>query len=229
MNDVPRRFHAVVFDFDYTLADSSRGIVACVNHALGALNLPVVTAERACRTIGLTLPETFARLAGEGEAGRSPDFVRAFVAKADEIMNANTVLVAPARQAVTALLARGLRLAIVSTKYRYRIEDFLRREGLLDAFGVIVGLEDVAVPKPEPSGLLAAIARLGTRAQAALYVGDSVVDALTAQRAGVAFAAVLSGMTARYDFAPYPAYAILETVADVPQLVCREDGQRPKR
>ena len=27
---------AVLFDFDYTLADSSEGIVVCMNHALGA-------------------------------------------------------------------------------------------------------------------------------------------------------------------------------------------------
>ena len=27
----------ILFDFDYTLADSSDGIVACINHALGEL------------------------------------------------------------------------------------------------------------------------------------------------------------------------------------------------
>ena len=30
----PRRFQSVVFDFDYTLADSSVGVIECMNYAL---------------------------------------------------------------------------------------------------------------------------------------------------------------------------------------------------
>jgi phosphoglycolate phosphatase-like HAD superfamily hydrolase len=39
-------FHAIVFDFDYTLADSSAGAVECINFALGRMGLPAVPAER---------------------------------------------------------------------------------------------------------------------------------------------------------------------------------------
>ena len=35
-------FTSVIFDFDYTLADSSCGEVECVNYALRAMNLPPV-------------------------------------------------------------------------------------------------------------------------------------------------------------------------------------------
>ena len=34
-------YRTVLFDFDYTLGDSSRGLVASVNAALTALNYPV--------------------------------------------------------------------------------------------------------------------------------------------------------------------------------------------
>ena len=45
-------------------------------------------------------------------------------------------------------------------------EDLLRREDLLDAFAVIVGETDVAHHKPDPEGLLTAMAALGVQRDA---------------------------------------------------------------
>jgi len=50
---------AVIFDFDYTLADSSKGIIECINYALRELGLNSVTTDAACETIGLSLGDTF--------------------------------------------------------------------------------------------------------------------------------------------------------------------------
>ena len=38
-------FKAVIFDFDYTLADSSEGVVECVNYALRGVGLPEANAR----------------------------------------------------------------------------------------------------------------------------------------------------------------------------------------
>ena len=46
--------HAMICDFDFTLADSSPGVVACVNEALAGLGLPPASAERIHATIGLS-------------------------------------------------------------------------------------------------------------------------------------------------------------------------------
>ncbi|NPV08459.1 MAG: HAD family hydrolase [Anaerolineae bacterium] len=212
-------YRAVVFDFDYTLVDSSEGILDCISYALDQLGLPAVSAERACRTIGLSLPEIFVELAGTEQAARSDEFGRLFVDRADRVMNEMTRLYPEARAAIEELLECGLRLGIVSTKYRYRIERFLESEGLRTAFAVVVGREDVPVPKPDPYGLVDAIARLGVVRQQALYVGDSVVDAETASRAGVDFVAVLSGATEAGEFGPYAPVAVLPSLAELPELL----------
>ena len=34
---------SVIFDFDYTLADSSEGVIECANYALGRLGLPAAS------------------------------------------------------------------------------------------------------------------------------------------------------------------------------------------
>ncbi len=48
-------YDAVILDFDYTLADSSPGIIACVNHALTKLGLPTASAEEIRPTIGIEM------------------------------------------------------------------------------------------------------------------------------------------------------------------------------
>jgi phosphoglycolate phosphatase len=212
-------FQTVIFDFDYTLADSSKGIIDCTNFALGKLGLATVADEVVCQTIGQSLPEMFRKLAGQQHIHRSHEFVRLFVQQADQIMVDHTVLFDSVPRTVDLLNQCGATLGIVSTKYRHRIETVLKRENLLDTFQVIVGGEDVSQHKPDPQGLLLAMNRLGSTPSNTLYVGDSVTDGETAMRAGVPFVAVLSGVTSRDDFDGWTVYRIVESVSEVPGLI----------
>jgi len=63
----------------------------------------------------------------------------------------------------------------------------LDRHGLLDHVDAVVGRDSVATHKPAPEPLLTAVDHLGAEPSAALFVGDSERDAVTAERAGVAF------------------------------------------
>jgi phosphoglycolate phosphatase len=207
---------AVVFDFDYTLADSSHGVVECVNFALGNLGLPAVPAEQVCQAIGLSLTDTFVSLVGERAAARGDELARLFVQRADEVMADLTVLYESVPRAVAVLKGQGLGLGIVSTKFRYRIESILKRQSVLDLFDVIVGGEDIPNHKSDPEGLRLAVGRLGCSPLDCVYVGDSVVDAETAKRAGVPFVAVLSGVTPREAFGAFDVCQVLERVSDLP-------------
>ena len=217
-----RRFDAVIFDFDYTLADSSSAVVDCAQGALRAMGLPVASEHAICRTIGLAIPETLAQLAGEEHRHRAAEFQQHWRRRSDEIMVAWTKIYPYVPTALEGLKGCGLTLGIVSTKFRHRIEAVLGREELAHHFDTIVGGEDVEAFKPDPRGLLTAVERLAVARQRVLYVGDSLTDAETAQRAGVAFTAVLSGMTAREEFAGYPVEAILGSAADLPGLVAAD-------
>jgi phosphoglycolate phosphatase len=194
------RFPVVIFDFDYTLADSSRGVLECINHAFKGMDLPKVAAEDAQRTIGLSLPNILVTLAGREQKDRVGEFARLFVEKADEVMTDLTEVFEEAPEVIRRLKAEGTTLGIVSTKFRRRIEEILGRVDLLEPFDIIVGGEDVSRHKPDPESLLAAVERLGGSPSGSLYVGDSVTDAETARRAGFPFAAVLNGVTTREEF-----------------------------
>ena len=107
---------------------------------------------------------------------------------ADQVMTAMTTVYEPAVGVLATMRARGVATAIVSTKYRYRIESILERAGLVGAVDVIVGGEDVTRHKPDPEGLQRALAGLGVESVDALYVGDHPVDGHAAARAGGAVA-----------------------------------------
>ena len=213
---------AVIFDFDYTLADSSQGAIECINFALDKMGLDQVSTEAACRTIGLSLSETFLSLAEHHEPFRCDEFHRLFVQRAEEVMSNLTTLYDAVPAMIDTLSEHGLRLGIVSTKYRRRINEILHREALLQGFQVVIGGEDVEQHKPHPEGLLEAIKKLECSAASTMYVGDSVVDAELAKRAGVPLIVVLSGVTPRDHFDSYEPLALLENISELPGFLLNQ-------
>ena len=206
---------AILFDFDFTLADSSDGIVACMNHALGRLGLPPAPADAVRRTIGLDLGTALGILAGDEWRAREEEFLEHFVRKADEVMVASTTFLPSAARVLRTLHDAGYRVGIVTTTYRHRVEDALERDGLRAFVDVIVGADDVPRPKPAPDGLLRAADLLGIPITNCIFVGDSVVDAMAAKALGVAFVAVLSGTTEEDAFVGYPVRVVLGGVGEV--------------
>ncbi len=210
---------AIIFDFDLTLADSTKGIIECVNFALERLNLPQADDERIKRTIGMSLEDTFLRLTGQANGQNVSLFASNFVKRADQVMVDLTSVFDSVSATTERLIEMGFELGIVSTKFRYRIEEILAREGLSNRFGVIIGGEDVAEHKPHPGALTTAISRMQMDASDVLYVGDSKVDALTAARAKVPFIAVLSGATSKVEFNEVPKIAVINDISALPRLL----------
>ena len=130
-----------------------------------------------------------------------------------------TVLYDTVPEMVQALRQRSLRLGIVSTKYRSRITGVLEREALLHGFEVVIGGDDVRQHKPHPQGLFEAIEKLECSPDAVVYVGDSVVDAELAKRAGVPLVVVLSGVTPREHFDTYQPIAVLDSIKELPKII----------
>ena len=91
-----------------------------------------------------------------------------------------------------ALIARGVKLGIVSNKI-----DFAVRELSAAYFGermqVAVGDDPSRRRKPAPDSVLEAMRRLDVTPEETVYVGDSDVDVLTARNAGVTCCAVSWG------------------------------------
>ena len=206
---------AVLFDFDLTLADSTAGATESANLALRSLGFDDVPAATVRRTIGLPLPESFRILTGSADPALCEQFTRLFVHRADEVMADLTEIYPTVPPLLRALREHRVLIGIVSTKFRYRIHEILRRADLIGLIGAIVGGEDVAIPKPHPDGILTGLAKLDVGRHSALYVGDHSVDALAARAAGVDFAGVLTGSTDRAVFSAHDVDDVLASVGDL--------------
>ncbi|MDE6794420.1 MAG: HAD-IA family hydrolase [Muribaculaceae bacterium] len=210
-----KEYEAYLFDFDYTLADSSRGIVMCFQDVLKRAGYSDISDDTIKRTIGLTLEEAFAEMTGVTDSETLARWRKEYVSIADKIMNDATVLFPEVAEVLATLRERGAKTGIISTKYRYRIENFLLRHFDSLPVDIIIGGEDVKTPKPSPEGVIEAMERLGVKPENVLYCGDSVVDASTAVNAGVDFAAILHGVTPRSVFEPLPHVLITNNLIDI--------------
>lgn len=210
-----KRYHTYLFDFDYTLADSSKGIVICFRNVLERHRHTGISDEQIKRTIGKTLVDSFSILTGIGDEAILEEYRKEYVKEADRFMTANTRLFPETVSVLQALKEKGANIGIISTKYRYRIMELAKNnipEGIID---LIVGGEDVKAAKPSPEGVFLALENLGTDKDTTLYIGDSIVDAETAQAAGMDFAGVLHGATTAEELEAYPHVAIMKDLTEL--------------
>ena len=155
------KYSTFIFDFDYTLADATNGIVSCFNHAFTKLDISECDRESIKRTVGLPLDKAFTELTKNKDEKMLNRFKILFREKADEVMSRSTVLYEGTAGILAKLKENGFGTGIVTTKYRYRIVETLNMHGILDLIDIVIGGEDVKEPKPSPEGLLLAIDRLG--------------------------------------------------------------------
>lgn len=210
-----KKYKAAVFDFDLTLADSSKGIIICFKHTLSHFGYLVPDDETIYNTIGMTLEDAFDVLTGIKNNPDRSAMRKEYVKKADEEMVKNTIFYDGIIEGLKSLKKAGIKVGICSTKYRYRIEDSFRRQAGCLPVDVIIGGEDVKNHKPDPSGLLSCIESLAIDKSDVLYVGDNIIDAMTAHNASVDFGAALTGSSTAEDFKSYPFVIVENSAAEL--------------
>ena len=112
------RWSAVLFDFDYTLGDTERGIVASTRYALEQMGLSQPREGEIRRTIGMTLERSFTALTGSADPAGQAEFSRLFNEKAEEVMVDSAVLYPGARELFGWLETQGIAAGVVTNKNR---------------------------------------------------------------------------------------------------------------
>lgn len=209
------QYKAVIFDFDYTLGDSTDGIILSVNYALGKMGYEKAEREAIRKTIGLSLPETYVALTGDKQVEKGEEFRAYFVEKADEVMTNYSELYPDAREILECLKQKGIKTAVVTTKFDYRIEGILNKCHASEYIEMIVGGNNVTNPKPDPEGVFKVLEEWKLDKSEVLYVGDSLVDAKTAKSAGISFAGVTTGTTTVEHFKKYDSVGVFENLTEL--------------
>lgn len=202
-------YKAIIFDYDFTLGDTTGGIIGSVSYALSQMGRPLCSETEIRKTIGLSLVKTYETLTGDTSPENAKIFHDLFVEEADRIMTPSAKWLPHARETLLKLRENGIFIGICTTKFHRRITDIMKLTGDNDLIGVIVGGDDVSRQKPDPEGVLKAAAGCPAELSEILYVGDSLTDAEAAFRGGIDFAAVTTGETSAEEFERFPYVMIM--------------------
>lgn len=203
-----------LFDFDYTMVNSEKGIVGCFLLTMEDFGIQPPDYNTIKATIGMPIEEAIADLTGLDQEGVAA-FTARYKVHANEIMTSNTHFYPDTVAVLKKIKAHGGKVGIVSTKTRHRIMEKFQWEGLEQLVDVVIGREDAETCKPDPEGILIAMDRLGAEKSNTIYIGDSLYDAGGAENAGIDFAAVLTGYTEADKFAQYPSVQIIESLSEL--------------
>ncbi len=219
---------AALFDFDMTLIDSAEAIAHCMNLLARVHGLRPLTREEVLATIGLPIERAWERLWGRYDPAWTETYRREFRSVEQERLRP----LPGALEALEALRAAGVRTGLVTNRRFAR--DVAVKVGLADRLDLILGLEDVPRPKPDPSALLFALDRLEAAPEEAFYAGDTDIDMQTARGAGVPGAGVATGYFSRAALAEAGARWTLGGLGEIgrvladfrPPRVGGEEGAR---
>lgn len=189
-------FDIVGFDLDGTLFDTSLDLTDAVNHALALLGRPALAVEAVKPMIGRGAKHMLEQ-GLEASGGCDPaDMTRAYP-ELLSFYNANiargTVPYPGLLDAMAALDARGVTLAIVTNKFESFAVKLVAELGMAHRFAAVIGGDTMGKGNSKPSALPIheMIRRCG--GGRAAFIGDSIYDILAAQNAGIPGIAVSFG------------------------------------
>ncbi|MFW9962163.1 MAG: HAD family hydrolase [Candidatus Sifarchaeia archaeon] len=94
------------------------------------------------------------------------------------------------------LRSLGFKIAILTNNGRPALDKIMKQIPLQENFDIIQTRHESPKPKPFPDGLLKIASDLGVSPNEVVYVGDALIDATAAKRAGIEFWGVVTGETA---------------------------------
>jgi phosphoglycolate phosphatase len=206
-----------LFDLDGTLVDSSHDLIVATNAMLAGLGLRRLDRSTVLAHVGqgvrrlvacsleTAAPGMGARLLEPGLAG--------FAAAYSACLLDRTRPFPGVEDALAGLSRRGVALSVLTNKPRRFTESILAGLGIDHCFFAAVCGDDDVPRKPDPGGALRLVAASGRPAAAAVLVGDSVEDVLTARAAGIASCAVRWGFRSAAELRAAGADHLVESPA----------------
>ncbi|WP_353228537.1 HAD-IA family hydrolase [Novosphingobium sp.] len=198
MTDFP--FDLVGFDLDGTLLDTAIDLGHALNHALTLIGRPTIPLGDVPGLIGggtaQMLRGGLARTGGVDEA-TLPALNDELVAFYTANIARHTTLYPGGEAMLSALEARGVKIAVATNKREALARQLLDEMGLSPRLAVVIGGDTLGLDraKPKPDMLIEMVRRAG--GQRAAFVGDTTYDIGAARAAGLPVVAVSFGFCDR--------------------------------
>ncbi|MEX2579076.1 MAG: HAD family hydrolase [Verrucomicrobiales bacterium] len=214
---------AVIFDLDGTLLDTLRDLADSGNAVLQGRGFPGHDLDAYRGFVGSGMEELVrAIFPGEHRPVSEEAVAEALAEYRGHYASRwrNTTAPYPGIPALLdELAAKGVPVGVLSNK----AHDFTVKcvEAFLGdwTWDMVLGQREGTTRKPDPSGALEVASALGVAPENCFFVGDSDVDMLTARNAGMRVVGVDWGFRSREELLEAGAETILETPADLLEMV----------
>jgi phosphoglycolate phosphatase len=211
-------FNLILFDFDFTLADTSNCLIPALRRALQEVCSKQATDDEIKLLIGIPLERQFDILSGHSNRAYFDMFRRVFLDERDGLEETGSILIPGAKEALE-LLCTQYTLGVVSTGQVGRIKRILVQRGVIEHFyleAIIGGAAD------KSEGIKRALQELRISATNTIYVGDRPDDGAAAKKAGVSFVGVTSGAFTAGAFGS--SCPVLGSIAALPTFLASQSN-----
>jgi len=214
-------FKAVIFDLDGTLLDSLADIANAANSVLEKHRFSTHAIDDYRYFVGDGVKVLMTRILPEAKRNDETiqPCVKAFREAYDRTWNVQTKPYKGVPEMLDRLIARRIKLAILSNKpddfAQKCVAEFLPRWKFNSVLGHKIGIP----AKPDTTGALQIAARLDVQPGQILYLGDTAVDMKTATATGMFPVGALWGFRALEELAGSGAQAVIERPGEILNLL----------
>ena len=192
------KYKYVIWDLDGTLLNTIEDLHASVNYALERRGQPTKTLKETTRNVGNGIRLLISRsLEGGEENPLIEEVFSAFKAHYAENCLNLTRPYDKIPEILQTLKASDVKMAVVSNKIDFAVKDL--RDRFFPWLDVAMGEQSGIARKPDPAMVYLAMEELGATSAETVFIGDSEVDVVTAQNAGLDCIAVLWGFREREE------------------------------
>lgn len=180
-----KKINTILWDLDGTLLCTLTDLTESVNYALTKNNMPARTEEEVKGFVGNGIRLLMERAVPNGKENH--DFTKAFQdfqAYYAKNCNNHTKAYDGIPEILQKLKKDGCKMAVVSNKIESAVKDLVKMY-FADTISVAVGDNPQRAKKPNTDNLLFALKQLNSTLENAVFIGDSEVDIMTAQNAGI--------------------------------------------
>ena len=212
---------ACIFDLDGTLADTLESMSISANQViepLGYAPLPTENFRYYAGDGAKTLVERVLRDAGDKNLVHLEEVYQAYCEIFDRDCTYKVVVFDGMKEILKKLKAMGVKLAVFSNKPHAQTRTVISNLFGDNLFDWVQGQQDGIEKKPDPSGALKIAEIFEVRPEECMYIGDTNVDMMTGNRAGMFTVGVLWGFRDRKELMDNHAHALAEKPEDLIRL-----------
>jgi phosphoglycolate phosphatase len=214
------KYDTILFDLDGTLLYTLEDLTDGINHTLKEYGLPTHPIESVRRFVGNGLKMLAIRALPEGESYEKFDqFFKDFVNYYNGHNRIKTKPYPGITETTEKLASMGIKMAIVTNKGQTATNS-LMDDYFKPHITIAIGDDGKHARKPDPEPINMAMDALGiTDKSRVLYVGDSDVDATTAENSGLDYVLCTYGFRDMDDLKDFKPVAFIDNIEELLSVI----------